>query len=92
MQLIIVCEDSDGLTGFYFSHVGQWTGPRKNMGSKTKTECANTCNLGCVAIHTLATNSTGSCYHYNIRGNLVSANEEIHPEAKAYIKCSGRNE
>ena len=84
-------ENSDGLTGFYYSHDGWWNGGSTNEGYMTKVECANTCmgRASCVAINTYATSSTGDCWHYSNRSDLVSRNEMINLSTKAYIKCLG---
>ena len=42
----------------------------------------------CFGIVTLA--STGACYHYSDRADLVSANAKLDPHW-AYVKCSGKN-
>ena len=98
MKLFIACEDSDRLTGFYYSHNGFWNVARTSKGSKTRIECKNTCTEDCVAFHTYANNwyytsadHTGNCYHYSDRSDLISATEVISSMAKAYIKCSGRD-
>ena len=87
------CENSDGLTGFYYSHDGYWflPGGSTNEGDMTKVECANTCikRASCVAINTYATASTGRCYHYSNRADFFSSSEWIDPSTKAYIKCLG---
>ena len=94
--MFIECDDSDGLTGFYYSHDGYWTGGNEIQGSKTKVECANTCMHDCFGFHTYGTAhgtaSTGSCYHYSNRAILVSANMKSFSNTKAYVKCSGRYE
>ena len=75
--------------GFYYSHDGYWHADYSSQGSKTKMECANTCMGGCVAILTYASTSTGPCFHYINRADLVSSNE-VKASAKAYIKCLGK--
>ena len=92
IKLILECQDSDGLTGFYYSHDGYWTEGSTFKGSKTKMECVNTCTQNCVAINTYATSSNGDCYHYSNRTVLISANERQWDGSKAYIKCLGNNE
>ena len=91
--LFVACENSDGLMGFYYSHDGYWRTGSTSEGRKTLMECANTCRGygGCVAFNTYATAvSTGSCYHYNNRADLVSSNAETNAyTTKAYIKCLG---
>ena len=90
--LFVACENSDGLMGFYYSHDGYWNGVYTSEGVKTKMECANTCmgKGACVAFNTYATAaSTGGCYHYSNRADLVSSNERTNGVATAYIKCLG---
>lgn len=85
------CENSDGLTGFYYSHDGFWNGGATKEGYMTKVECARTCmgRASCVAINTYAYSFKGNCYHYSNRDDLVSSNEVIELSTKAYIKCLG---
>ena len=92
VKLFIECANSDGLTGFYYSHDGYWSIGYESQGSKTKVECADTCIHDCFGINTYATTSTGACYHYKDRDNLVTANMKFRSYTKAYVKCSGRNE
>ena len=77
------------MTGFYYGHDGYWGTGYEYQGYKTKLECANTCMHDCFGIVTLA--STGACYHYSDRADLVSANVKLDPYFKAYRKCSGKN-
>ena len=92
VKLFIECANSDGLTGFYYSHDGYWSKGYEYQGYKTKVECAETCINDCVGFHSSAANtSTGICYHYKDRVNLVSANMGA-SAAKAYVRCLGRNE
>ena len=88
--MFIECDDSDGLTGFYYSHDGYWNRGYEHQGSITKKECANTCLQDCFGIITDASNN--ACYHYSDRANLVSANVRNSSTFKAYVKCSGRDE
>ena len=44
----------------------------------------------CFGIVTLA--STGACYHYSDRADLVSANVKRNPDFKAYVKFLGKKE
>ena len=86
------CDDSDGLTGFHYSHDGYWNSLASTYeGIISKMECANTCMSkgSCVAISTYATASNGHCLHYSNRADLVSSNELIDVLAKSYIKCLG---
>ena len=82
------CTNSDGLTGFYYSHDGYWDPGFEFQGSISKLECANTCMHDCFG---LAFMSTGACYHYSYRADLVVANVKLDPRLKAYVKCSGKN-
>ena len=79
------------MTGFYYGHDGYWGTGYEYQGYKTKLECANTCMHDCFGITTFGL-TTGSCYHYNERSNLTSANEEINSYSKSYLKCPGKNE
>ena len=94
--MFIECSNSDGLTGFDYSHDGYWSIGHELQGSKTKVECADTCIHDCFGIHTYDITSTNSlhktCYHYKDRANLVKPNMIFDSNAKAYVKCSGRNE
>ena len=89
--------NSNGLTGFNYSHAGYWRGWVGNctpcfIGQKTSLECGNDCikDKGCFAIDMLA-NATASiaerCFHYNNNTDLVSANEIKDDRYNAYIKC-----
>merc|ERR1711874_150417 len=66
------CPNSDGLTGFYYTHDGYWTKDHTFEGTKTKMECVNSCTQNCVAINTY---DDGDCYHYRNRASLINANE-----------------
>ena len=90
--IFVACENSDGLTGFYYSHDGYWSpGVHTSKGRKTKMECEDTCmgKGSCVAFNTYANaTSTGGCYHFSNRADLISSNE-LPNKGKAYIKCLG---
>ena len=90
-KLFIVCSDSNGLTGFNYSHDGYWTG-YTDKGTKTAKECASSCTQDCFGIDTAAGTSTGRCYHYSNTASLTTANQVSSSSYKAYIKCSGSNE
>ena len=101
IKLFIGCKDSDGLMGFDYSHDGWWGGSRTNEGIITKMKCANTCNQECVAFVSFARSylddvisgyneTNGLCQHYTNLVNIASAMKGS--TAKAYIKCSGRND
>ena len=92
MKLFIECANSDGLKGFYYSHDGIWSTGYEAQGSKTKLECANTCMHDCFGIDTWAFTTTGQCYHYKDRSDLIVENEVIYSISKAYLKCPGKNE
>jgi len=80
------CANSDGLTGFYYSHDGYWSKGFEYQGYKTKVECADTCIHDCVGFNMVLYRSIGLCYHYKNRDDLVSANMRV-SRAKAYVKC-----
>ena len=85
-NILLVCLNSDGLFGFDLSHSGHWvTTEYTYEGSKTLMECARTCKLDCVAIHT----KDNICYHYRRKVDIVSSSERYVSDAKAYIKCKG---
>ena len=97
-----VCADSDGLKGFSYSHEGYWKKGWHDRGSKTKTECADTCLQDCVAFVYAPDldksydyynynyyNPTGHCYHYDKQSNLITENEIVKSPITAYIKCLG---
>ena len=86
VKLFIECANSDGLTGFYYSHDGYWSRGYEYQGSKTKVECADTCIHDCVGFNMVLYRSIGLCYHYKNRDDLVSANMRV-SRAKAYVKC-----
>ena len=90
VKLFIECANSDGLTGFYYSHDGFWIKGIEHQGYKTKVECADTCIHDCVGFVSAA----GICYHYKDRDDLVSVNirHTAYAAYAAYVKCLGRNE
>ena len=89
-KLVLECKNSDGLTGFNYSHAGYWKA-YVYFGQTTSLECANACMQGCVAIEVFATASMAQkCYHYKNKEDITDANkvpdnDGIH--SKAYIKC-----
>ena len=96
--LFVACENSDGLMGFHYSHDGFWDGENGPfLGTPIhshikKMECANRCMAkgSCVAIAMGWGDVYGTvCYHYSNIAHLVSSNEVIDNEGKAYVKCSG---
>ena len=75
--------NSNGLTGFNYSHAGWWKAPNDWFGEATPSECANACMEGCVAIDVGA----GDCYHYKNKEDINDANKVLYDGWKAYIKC-----
>ena len=95
IKLFIACPNSDGLTGFYYSHHGFWASGYTWKGWKTKAECARTCTQSCIAINTYAitwSRYKASCFHYRNRADTVPLKKRISSWTKAYIRCLGRNE
>ena len=95
IKLFIACQNSDGLTGFYYSHHGFWASGYTWKGWKTKAECARTCTQSCIAINTYAitwSRYKASCFHYRNRADTVPPKKRISSWTKAYIRCLGRNE
>ena len=85
MKLFLECKNSDGLTGFNYSHAGWWK-EYEFFGETTSLECAKACMQGCVAIDTDAT----ACFHYKNKEDITDANKVPNPDGlhyKAYIKC-----
>ena len=82
IKLVLECKNSDGLTGFNFSHDGYWNAC-VFFGETTPLECAKACTQGCVAIDT----GHHLCYHYKNKEDITDANKVIFYGFKAYIKC-----
>ena len=90
INLFVGCEDSDGLTGFHYSHDGYWAVGYMYSGKKTLIECASTCMQDCFGICAYEPFNYDRvyCYHYSNVVELVSANVRPNSGYKAYIKCS----
>ena len=87
LKLVLECKNSDGLTGFNFSHDGYWNAC-EFFGETTPLECAKACTQGCVAIDTGPTGRYDPlCYHYKNKEDITDANKVIFYGFKAYIKC-----
>ena len=88
---VLECKNSDGLTGFNYSHVGWWNADNMWFGKVTPLECANACMQGCVAINTYdnSVNIKQLCYHYTNKEDTTDANKMLVDEYPwlAYIKC-----
>ena len=89
LMLLLVCMNSDELTGFDLSHNGYWSHGRTYQGPKSAMECALSCLQDCVAFETTAT-SAHNCFHYKNRNDVINANARYDSAIKAYIKCAGR--
>ena len=93
IKLFLECNNSDGLTGFDYSHDGWWyaSGMLPVDGARTSLECANACMQGCFAIDTDATASIAkTCFHYTNKEELTDDNKRpsfAGEHFKAYIKC-----
>ena len=91
MKLFIGCPNSDGLIGFGYSHDGYWNDNYKIKLQKTLLECADICLQDCVAIFWYPGDNDNYCWHYSYKADIISANEVLNSNYKAYIKCSGNS-
>ena len=84
--------NSDGLVGFYYSHVGYWKG--KAMGGvKTIKECAKACLQDCVAFsvyHSAFRGYDMYCYHFDQLSDKIDLNHLNNATIKSYVKCEGK--
>ena len=85
LMFLLVCMNSDELTGFDLSHNGYWFHGKTYQGTKTVMECALSCLQDCVAIDA----TPSKCSHYKNKTDLVNANVRYDSGLKAYIKCAG---
>ena len=85
MKLVLECKDSDGLTGFNYSHDGYWKTGYHFFEETTPLECANACMEECVAIDSRV--GGGACFHYKNKEDITDANKVLHDGIRAYIKC-----
>ena len=85
-----VCNDSNGIAGFYWSHRGDFlSGDIPKRKENTVTECGDYClkDSECLAFHFYP--SQKDCQPYY---NLSDLNKERYiTNYDAYIKCKGRN-
>ena len=94
------CNNTDGVSGFYFSHNGKWL-YGKFKGWITKDDCEVSCGNDCIAFAGAANYlyqyywpSTGKeeCYHYYDKNQLVNGNKQYHVKhTKSYVRCSGND-
>ena len=87
--LSLGCMNSNGVTGFDYSHNGYWSTGYSHKGYNTKAECAALClgETSCVAINTYGLSSAGSCYTYNNVASLIDTNKRTYSRTEAYVKC-----
>ena len=85
LMFLLVCMNSDELTGFDLSHNGYWIDGKTYQKPQSAKECASSCLHDCVAIAT----SPSECSHYKDKNDVIDGNDRYDSNFKAYIKCAG---
>jgi hypothetical protein len=82
------CPNSNGITGYRFSHNGNFESPEYAGNLNSAAECATLCTarVGCVKFSRIRSGSfKGDCYHYYAAG--VAIKYDLHNLDDAYVKC-----